>query len=196
MSKKTLGIVKETKNDAIIQLKGNQKTLFNLAEFVSTNNTPLSSFNQRDNKAHGRIESRRIKVFDIPELSKALDNEWNNISCIVKVERIRKVFNTTKKMYNKSKIAISYYVSTKIFDAKNLAKMIQEHWGIENKVNHVKDVQFKEDLSRIRVKPGIFSRLRSWALNILRINNIENISKARHLNCLNIDYAFRYKGIT
>lgn len=76
-----------------------------------------------------------------------------------------------------------------------MAKIIQGHWGIENKVNHVKDVLFKEDSSRIRVNPGIFARLRSFSLNILRSKNIENISQARFLNCLNINFTLNYKGI-
>lgn len=196
MPKKTLSIIKETKNEAIIQLKGNQKTLFNLAEFITRNNKPLSTSIERDNKAHGRIESRKVEVFEIPETSKALDREWDNISGIARVERIRKVFNTKEKRYIESSPTVSYYILTKVFDAKLVAKIIQGHWGIENKVNYVKDVQFKEDSSRIRINSGIFARLRSWALNILRINNVENISQERYLNCLNINNAMNYKGIT
>lgn len=196
LSKKTLSIVKETKNEAVIQLKGNQKTLLNLAEFISEHNTPLTSFIQKDIKDHGRIDSRKTEVFEILEAAKTLDNEWNNISCIAKTYRIRNEFDTKEKSYKNPKTNISYHVCTKIFDAKTLANIIQGHWGIENKVNHVKDVQFKEDSSRIRINPGIFSRLRSWALNIFRINNVKNISQARHLNCLNINYTMNYKGIT
>lgn len=194
LSKKTLSIIKETKNDAIIQLKGNQKFLFDLAEVISNNNIPLSSFIQKEEKAHGRIESRKTEVFKIPELSKSLDSEWNNISCIVKTYRNRKVLNTKKKKYDKSTQSISYHISTKISDAKTMAKIILNHWGIENKVNYVKDVQFKEDSSRIRVNPGIFSRLRDLALNIMRINNVINISQERFTNCCNISNALHYKG--
>lgn len=196
LPKKTLSIVKETKNEAVIQLKKNQKTLFNLAMFITENNTPLSSFTQKDDKGHGRIDSRKTEVFEIPETAKSLDKEWNNISCIAKTYRTRNVLDTKKKDYKNPKVSISYYISTKTFEAKTLANIIQGHWGIENKVNYVKDVQFREDKSRIRVKPGIFARLRSLTLNILRLNNVENISEARHLNCLNINYALYYTGIT
>ena len=163
MSKKTLEVVKQTKNDAVIQIKSNQKSLYNSAKFISGHNTPLSTFTQRPTKNHGRLETRKVQVFTIPELSRALDKKWRgweSIVCFVKVERNRKPFDTKKKCYDKSKIQVSYYLSTKLFDAKTFADIIQSHWGIENKVNYVKDVQFKEDLSRIRVKPGIFSRLR------------------------------------
>jgi predicted transposase YbfD/YdcC len=103
--------------------------------------------------------------------------------------------NTKKKSYNEAKTTISHHIVTKTFDAKTLAKIIQGHWGIENRVNYVKDMTFNEDKSRIRVKPGIFARLRSIVLNIFRINNVENISQSRFVNCCNINYALHYKGI-
>lgn len=111
------------------------------------------------------------------------------------MERDRKVLNSKKKQDKEAKKQVSYYICTKIHDAKELADIIQNHWGIENKVNYVKDVEFKEDLSRIRVKPGIFSRLRSISLNLMRLNGAENISQERFLNCLNINFALNYKGI-
>ena len=39
---------------------------------------------------------------------------------------------------------------------------------------------FREDDSRIRCKPGIFARLRSFAANILRFNKVKNVSDARY----------------
>lgn len=194
MSKKTLSIVKETKNEAVIQLKKNQKSLLALAEVITKTHKPLSTSTSK-NKEHCRIEIRKTQVFEIPELSKTLEKEWNNISCIVKVYRTRKPFDTKKKDYHEAKVTETYYISTKILDAKNMAEIIQGHWGIENKVNYVKDTQFKEDASRIREKAGIFSRLRGLALNILRLNKIKNISQARFINCCNIDYALNSKGI-
>lgn len=197
MSKKTLDIVKETNNDAVIQLKSNQKFLYKLVKTVLNDKKPLATFTQKAKKGHGRIELRKTEVFEIPEISKKSDvgSEWSSISCVVRTSRTRKVFNTKKKKYEKPETSISYHVSTKIFKAKTFAKIIQKHWGIENKVNYVKDVQFKEDYSRIRNNPGIFSRLRAMALNILRMNNVQNISRARFLNCLNVNNVLNYKSI-
>lgn len=193
MPKKTLSVIKETKNEAIIQLKRNQKKLFVLAESISTHNRPLTKYIQPYDKGHGRIISRQIEVFEITETSKALDKEWNNISCIIKVVRSRQVMNTKEKSYTKPEINVHYYISTKLLDAKTFAVIIQGHWGIENIVNHVKDVQFKEDLSKIRVKPGLFSRLRDLSLNIMRINNVVTISQERFINGCNINHTLNYK---
>ena len=39
---------------------------------------------------------------------------------------------------------------------------------VENTLHYTRDVTFQEDHSRIRNKPGVFARLRSFAYNILR----------------------------
>lgn len=100
-----------------------------------------------------------------------------------------------KKKDKEAKKQVSYYICTKILGAKELCEIIQGHWGVENKVNYVKDVEFKEDKSRIRVKPGIFSRLRGASLNEMRINGAKNTSQERFLNCLNVNFALNYKDI-
>ncbi len=40
-----------------------------------------------------------------------------------------------------------------------------------------------EDKSRIRNNPGIFAKLRSFALNILRVNKVKNIADELFYNC-------------
>ena len=50
----------------------------------------------------------------------------------------------------------------------------------------------REDDSRIRRKPGIFARIRSFALNILRANGITNVSEAIFTNALSLDQLLAY----
>ena len=59
--------------------------------------------------------------------------------------------------------------------------------GIENRDHHVRDRILREDDSRIRRQPGIFARLRSFALNILRANGVGNVSEAIYTNALSLD---------
>ena len=40
---------------------------------------------------------------------------------------------------------------------------------------------------RIRRRPGIFARLRSFALNILRADGVTNVSEAVYTNALSLD---------
>ena len=52
-----------------------------------------------------------------------------------------------------------------------------------------------EDKSRIRTNPYIFARLRSFALNILRANNVENVSLELFDNCINFNNILNYVGV-
>jgi predicted transposase YbfD/YdcC len=58
-------------------------------------------------------------------------------------------------------------------------------WGIENRSHWVRDVTFGEDASRARVKPTHFARFRSFAINILRANGVQNIARELYVNALN-----------
>jgi hypothetical protein len=66
------------------------------------------------------------------------------------------------------------------------------HWGIENRNHHVRDRTLGEDASRIRCRPGIFARIRSFALNILRAHGVTNVSEAIYTNALSLDCLLAY----
>lgn len=57
---------------------------------------------------------------------------------------------------------------------------IRDHWAIENSLHYVKDVTFKEDASRIRIKnaPQNTSLLKNVVINIFRKNNFTNMAQA------------------
>ena len=75
---------------------------------------------------------------------------------------------------------VAFYLSSKPAPASVLAEAIRSHWGIENRSHYPRDVAFDEDASRIRVNPGIFARLRSFAFNILRINAVGSFVQDRY----------------
>jgi len=52
-----------------------------------------------------------------------------------------------------------------------------------------------EDKSRIRINPGNFARLKSFALNILRADKVANIANELYSNCINLVNILNYKGI-
>ena len=49
-----------------------------------------------------------------------------------------------------------------------------------NNCGYVRDVSMAEDASRVRKKPGILARIRSFATNILRANGARNIRDTRY----------------
>ena len=56
----------------------------------------------------------------------------------------------------------------------------------------MRDRTLGEDASRIRRRPGIVARLRSFALNILRAHGITNVSEAIYANALSLDRLLAY----
>ena len=189
---KTLETAKETDNDVIVQVKANQKTLFNDCQTISETTTPDEVYQEPVTKTRNRIESRKVEVFISPSLTD--DEKWALVKVVVKVERYRQVFDTKTKTWKNSD-ETSFYISTIILSAQEFCQAIRNHWGIENRNHYVRDVTMGEDKSRIRTNPHIFAKLRSFALNILRKNNVENVSLELFDNCMNLDNVLNYVGI-
>lgn len=104
------------------------------------------------------------------------------------------IFNTKEKQW-KTRKENSYYISTVTYEAQTMAKIIRGHWSIENSNNYIKDVVLKEDSSRIRINPGIMSRLRSFALNVLRANKVTNIKRTIFKNSMDLNRVLSLKWI-
>jgi len=75
---------------------------------------------------------------------------------------------------------VAYFVSEYILPATTCAQAIRNHCAIENRSHYIRDGSFYEDASRIRCNPGIFARLRSFAANLLRFNEVENVADGRY----------------
>jgi|SRR3989339_316071 len=193
--KKTLETVVSTGNNAVIQLKSNQKKLFNEVKILSDELKTETKYSQPIIKAHGRRESRKAEVVSVPEYLGNNLERWKYIKAIIKITRFREKYNAKKKILESVKEE-SFYISTINLKAKNFCNTIQDHWKIENLNHYIKDVAFKEDLSRIRINPANYVILRSFATNILRNNNIVNISEERFLNCCDFKRIFNYKDLS
>jgi predicted transposase YbfD/YdcC len=188
----TLQAAKRTSNDAIVQVKGNQKTLFNDCQIISETTSPAEVYQEPVTKARNRIESRQVEVFTALSLSD--EDKWALVKAMVKVERYRLVFDTKAQIW-KNCDETSFYISTIVLTAPEFCQAIRNHWGIENSNHHVRDVTMGEDKSRIRTNPHIFAKLRSFALNILRKNQVENVSLELFDNCMNLDNVLNYVGV-
>ena len=91
---------------------------------------------------------------------------------------------------------VAYYISSATdLSASAWARAIRCHWGIENRNHYVRDVSCDEDKSRIRHNPGIMTRARSFALNILRHNGVANVANALWKGALSLDHILAYKAI-
>jgi predicted transposase YbfD/YdcC len=193
--KKTLEEIVNTKNDAIVQIKRSQPTIYSETIGITEQEECISQYYERIDKGHGRIVSRRARVFEVPKVLKNTCSEWKEVKCIIEVKRVRKEFDTKAKEHEEPTVEYSYYVSTRKFTAVTFLKAIKDHWKIENKNHYVKDVTMNEDKSRNRKNPTIFAIIRSFVLNILRLNNFQNISLAIFSAGINLDKLLALKGI-
>jgi predicted transposase YbfD/YdcC len=73
----------------------------------------------------------------------------------------------------------AFYLASTVVPAARAAAAIRDHWKIENTSHYSRDVTMAEDRSRIRVNPGIFARLRSFAFNILKANRRSSLAQDR-----------------
>lgn len=69
---------------------------------------------------------------------------------------------------------------TPVTAALAAAAAICGRWSIENRAHYVRHVAMAEDDSRVRKKPEILARIRSFAANILRANGAENVRDTRY----------------
>jgi predicted transposase YbfD/YdcC len=126
---------------------------------------------------HGRTESRSVKVIDLDGHPAAA--LFPHATRAIKVVRRRRDNHT-----GRTSTEVVYAVTSLTYrqaDPQLLACWIQGHWGIENRVHHVRDVTQGEDASRIRTGTGpeVMAVLRNTALNLHRLEGHTNIASAQ-----------------
>lgn len=141
-------------------------------------------------KGHGRVEMRTVQTF-VPPVG-WLPQDWEPlIKAVVKVTR--EVTHKRKGVAARSR-ETAWWVSTIRLDAEQIQVAIRGHWCIENQNHHVRDVTLFEDACRVREQPGILARLRSIALNCMRMSKVSSISRTLYRNALNFDCAVSIAG--
>jgi predicted transposase YbfD/YdcC len=113
-------------------------------------------------KGHGRIETRRY--FQSDSLDWFADREkWEGLRSVGMVESVREI-------NGKATVERRYYLCSLKPDAREFARAVRGHWGVENKLHWVMDVSFGEDQSRARDGHAAenLATLRRLALNLLK----------------------------
>jgi len=192
LSKKTFDIAKSNDKKLIIQLKENQKELLQNSNDIIHFSSNEDIYQSTGEKNRNRIEERTVEIYE--KQNGFIENpQWKrHIKAVISVERKTQVYNTKEKKY-RTRQEKAVYLSNYKLNAKQAYQHIRNHWFIENKNHHVRDVTLREDYSRIRVNPENMSTLRSFALNILRRNKIENINKELYENSLQYYNLYSYQ---
>ena len=113
------------------------------------------------------------------------------IACAARITRLSWCKDTRTGLWQ-ARRETAYYVCQIRLTAEEFGRAVRAHWGIENRAHHVRDRILGEDASRIRRQPGIFVRIRSFALNVLRAGGAANVSEAIYINALSLDRLLAY----
>jgi hypothetical protein len=94
----------------------------------------------------------------------------------VQIVRCRRII-TTGKVALERVYAVTDLTAQQA-DAAEIAHRVRDHWGIENKIHHVRDTTFAEDASRVRTgtAPRAMAALRNFAIGALRLTGCDNIA--------------------
>jgi predicted transposase YbfD/YdcC len=122
-----------------------------------------------DDKGHGRVEKRRVTVYNASENPKL--KVWMGLKTYIVVERWR----TEKGVEKHEK---SLYISDLQLSAQAYYEGTRGHWGIENRLHYVKDVIHNEDNNGVTSgnAPVVLAVCSTIAINIHRKEGYDSIS--------------------
>jgi predicted transposase YbfD/YdcC len=172
----------------ITTLKDNQEILRKQVVFGCQRQKAVKTYREAVKKEHGRIEQRTYELYHASPMLDKWKEEWG-------IKRVIKVTRWRHKLGGDPAVEESYYVSNGRLTVRKFAKYIRKHWFVENKVNYVKDVTFREDQTTKRVRPHNFSVLIDFAMNLLRRNGKKNIRSARYTCAWNLKKALNLCGV-
>jgi predicted transposase YbfD/YdcC len=120
---------------------------------------------------HGRAERRTLKVASV-----AAGLAFPHAAQAIQITRRRKVKG---KWSRETCYAVTSLTLTQASYAQ-LAVIIRGHWGIEDRLHWVRDMDFDEDRSQVRTAAGprIMASLRNLVVTILRLSGAASIAAA------------------
>ena len=166
--------------DYTLIVKQNQPTLYDDIGLLFTESAVVAdtiTTAQTVNLHGDRIEVRRLQA------STALTGycDWPGLQQVFRLERhVRR--KTTGAPTDQVVFGISS-VAPKRADADGLLAITRGHWGIENRLHWVRDVDFDADRSRVRcgAAPQVMAAIRNLAIGLLRLTGYQCLAAAlRH----------------
>ncbi|WP_405094854.1 ISAs1 family transposase [Micromonospora sp. NBC_01412] len=155
----------------LVQVKANQPTLFKQLKRLPWAQIPVGD-RTRD-RGHGRRETRTVKAVTVATPGGIA---FPHAQQAVRITRTRIVAGKTSR--ETAYLTVSLPAGQAL--PRDLQTWIRRHWHIENRLHHVRDVTFHEDLHQARTGngPAVIATLRNTAIGWHRITGATNIARA------------------
>ena len=151
----------------VLSLKGNQPTLFDdVARYLADPEArALATLKPTVDADHGRIETRSAVVSDDVDWLQDI-HHWPGLKAIGAVRRTRQFKGANA---GPPKTETAYYLLSEPITPERLNQNARDHWGVENRLHWVLDVDMNEDLARNRCDDGPrnLAILKHMAINTL-----------------------------
>lgn len=174
--------ISEADADYVLALKGNHGTAYaEVKSFLEDAHRRgfrgvAHDFVETVEKGHGRVEVRRY--WSSEQIGWFAERaQWEKLRSVAMVEAERHVGGAVSSERR-------FYLCSLPADAKLLAQAVRSHWGIENQLHWVLDVQMNEDQCRVRTGHAAqnLATLRRLVLNLQRRDPRQKLSiKAKQL---------------
>jgi predicted transposase YbfD/YdcC len=153
----------------LLIVKRNQPSLHAQLAALTWHEVPVA-YTQRE-RGHDRTERRTIKVTSV-----AAGLAFPHAAQAIQITRRRKV---KQKWSRETCYAVTSLTLTQATYTQ-LAAIIRGHWGIEDRLHWVRDLDWDEDRSQIRTASGphIMASLRNLVITILRLTGATSIAAA------------------
>ncbi|MGY3521134.1 ISAs1 family transposase, partial [Micromonospora sp. PTRAS2] len=155
----------------LVQVKANQPTLFKQLKRLPWAQIPVGD-RTRD-RGHGRRETRTVKAVTVATPGGIA---FPHAQQAVRITRTRIVAGTTSR--ETAYLTVSLPAGQAL--PRDLQSWIRRHWHIENRLHHIRDVTFREDLHQARTGngPAVIATLRNTAIGWHRTTGATNIARA------------------
>jgi predicted transposase YbfD/YdcC len=153
----------------LLIVKRNQPSLHAQLAALPWREVPVA-YTKRE-RGHGRTERRTLKVTSV-----AAGLAFPHAAQAIRITRRRKVKG---KWSRETCYAVTSLTLTQATYAQ-LAAIIRGHWGIEDRLHWVRDMDWDEDRSQVRTASGprIMASLRNLVITILRLAGAASIARA------------------
>ncbi len=170
--------------DYLLAVKGNQPNLHQAIQDAFIDCKDQIVHVEQVEQGHGRLIAQRCSV--LPSTGIVSESDCRSCVLIARIDSVRQVKGQPYSMEQR------YYITSRNLALAEFAEAVRSHWGIENQLHWVLDVNMKEDASTIRKDNAPESLLRMDTMDIAK----SSLRLKRKRAAWDDDLRMRYLGLS